>query len=346
MVGGPGEEMTPDDELVSAYLDGEATPDERARVEADPELLGRVEVLREVTRQTAMVPPPLDAVREANLVAALTIFDTEIAPRSAGATPPTVAPVGLAAPPVGVDRPGVVSDLDAARRRRQSRRMTVLGVAAAVILVVVVAAGLLLKGRTSTSTDVAATAAAPATNAPNAAAKADRSPVTGRAAEGGNSGAAGQAPTPPPTSAAPAARPTTTRANAGGAAAPAAPSASDSASATPFVGDLGPITPGPSFRSVVTSRLDQVDSDRGAGSPPSTSTPSSGVSSQLAACDAKLRGGDKELGRTVMTATATVNGTPALVIAYEVDPAITNANGAYRAYAVGTDCSILDNQTV
>ena len=32
--------------LASAYLDGEATPDERARVEADPALLGEVERLR------------------------------------------------------------------------------------------------------------------------------------------------------------------------------------------------------------------------------------------------------------------------------------------------------------
>jgi hypothetical protein len=35
-------------ELVSAYLDGEATPAERARVEADPALLARVEELRTV----------------------------------------------------------------------------------------------------------------------------------------------------------------------------------------------------------------------------------------------------------------------------------------------------------
>ena len=32
--------------LASAYLDGEATPDERARVEADPSLLREVERLR------------------------------------------------------------------------------------------------------------------------------------------------------------------------------------------------------------------------------------------------------------------------------------------------------------
>ncbi|MBV9953592.1 MAG: zf-HC2 domain-containing protein [Acidimicrobiia bacterium] len=35
-------------ELASAYLDGEATPDERARVEADPQLLARVDELRAV----------------------------------------------------------------------------------------------------------------------------------------------------------------------------------------------------------------------------------------------------------------------------------------------------------
>ena len=39
--------------LASAYLDGEATPDERARVEADPALLAEVERLRSGTRHAA-----------------------------------------------------------------------------------------------------------------------------------------------------------------------------------------------------------------------------------------------------------------------------------------------------
>lgn len=60
------------DELVSAYLDGEATEAERARVEADPELRARVETFRAIS--SAVATPPLmpdAAAREAAIAAAL-----------------------------------------------------------------------------------------------------------------------------------------------------------------------------------------------------------------------------------------------------------------------------------
>ena len=64
--------------LASAYLDGEATPDERARVEADPALLGEVERLRAV-RVTLLdarwFEGPSDDVREAAIAAALGALD-------------------------------------------------------------------------------------------------------------------------------------------------------------------------------------------------------------------------------------------------------------------------------
>lgn len=59
------------DELVSAYLDGEATADERALVEASPELMARVETLRSIA---AMVAAPIvvdPALRERHIEAAL-----------------------------------------------------------------------------------------------------------------------------------------------------------------------------------------------------------------------------------------------------------------------------------
>jgi len=43
----------PDDELISSYLDGEATPDQVARVEASPELVARSSDLRAAIRLTA-----------------------------------------------------------------------------------------------------------------------------------------------------------------------------------------------------------------------------------------------------------------------------------------------------
>ncbi|MGH9118827.1 MAG: zf-HC2 domain-containing protein, partial [Acidimicrobiales bacterium] len=51
------------DELVSAYLDGEATPEESARVDADPELQARVAGLRAVAAAVAgpFAPPSAEA---------------------------------------------------------------------------------------------------------------------------------------------------------------------------------------------------------------------------------------------------------------------------------------------
>ncbi len=79
--------------LASAYLDGEATPDERARVEADPSLLGEVERLR-AARATLLdarwFERPSDEVREAAIEAALGAWDVAASgPSDAGAeTPP------------------------------------------------------------------------------------------------------------------------------------------------------------------------------------------------------------------------------------------------------------------
>lgn len=85
-----------DDDLIilaSAYLDGEATPDERARVEADPELLDEVERLR--TARATMIDArwferPRDDAREAAITAALAACDmpaTEVAVATAAVGP-------------------------------------------------------------------------------------------------------------------------------------------------------------------------------------------------------------------------------------------------------------------
>ena len=67
-------EMTPEelDELASAYLDGEATPEEAALVEGDPRLLELVEELRAVRDLVATpVEPPPDEVRDQMIARAL-----------------------------------------------------------------------------------------------------------------------------------------------------------------------------------------------------------------------------------------------------------------------------------
>lgn len=65
------------DELVAAYLDGEATPTERAQVEADPELMARADLLRQVADMVAepVMPPPTD-VKRAHIAAALAASST------------------------------------------------------------------------------------------------------------------------------------------------------------------------------------------------------------------------------------------------------------------------------
>ncbi len=74
----------PDDELASAYLDEEATPDERALVEGDPVLLARVEELRAAAALLARSPAPLPA----------SIVDAQVAAALASATVDAAAPTG------------------------------------------------------------------------------------------------------------------------------------------------------------------------------------------------------------------------------------------------------------
>lgn len=73
-------DSTPDpelDELVAAYLDGEATADERARVQGDPALLARAEQLRAVSRMVAEpVAVPDAALRDLHIAAALEASST------------------------------------------------------------------------------------------------------------------------------------------------------------------------------------------------------------------------------------------------------------------------------
>jgi hypothetical protein len=101
-----------DAELASAYLDGEVTAAERARVEADAGLFAEVDRLRRVRDAFADVPPAPAKGREAAIAAALAAFDahTEVMPPAA----PNVVP------------------LDS---RRRARRMQVLTAAAAVLVV-------------------------------------------------------------------------------------------------------------------------------------------------------------------------------------------------------------------
>jgi hypothetical protein len=86
------EPMRDFDELASAYLDDEATDEERARVDADPELRARVQAMagaRDALR--GGITPLADGARDALVAAALAQLD-----RDAGAATPSPVRLGRA----------------------------------------------------------------------------------------------------------------------------------------------------------------------------------------------------------------------------------------------------------
>ena len=76
------DEQFREDELVSAYLDGEATPGEIAEVEQDDELMARVEQLRAVRDAVAAPTAPVsEELRDRMISVALAVADAETTPR-------------------------------------------------------------------------------------------------------------------------------------------------------------------------------------------------------------------------------------------------------------------------
>lgn len=130
------------DELVSAHLDGEASPDDDARVNADPHLRSRRQAFARLREELADLEMPGPARREANIAAALAVYDELVV---------------TAAPHVPGDATGAtVVDLAAARRRR---RLAVLA-AAALVLVAALGVAALRRGlgRDATGDATSATA--------------------------------------------------------------------------------------------------------------------------------------------------------------------------------------------
>lgn len=129
---------TPDDLVVSAVLDGEASPAEAERVASDPRLAARLDQLRAVAAAVGGPVPLVDpAVREAHLAAALAEA------RRLAAGPPTDGSRGEPVPPPPPPPPPV--DLAAARARRRPGTSRVLLSVAAALLVVVAAGAVLVR---------------------------------------------------------------------------------------------------------------------------------------------------------------------------------------------------------
>jgi hypothetical protein len=101
------------DDLASAHLDGHTSPEEAARVAADPELQARVEELRAVRAALHELPPVDPARREAAISAALAAFDEDRAPGEVTVLTP--------------------------RRRLSPRALGALGAAAAIVVLALLA---------------------------------------------------------------------------------------------------------------------------------------------------------------------------------------------------------------
>ncbi|MFT7600645.1 MAG: hypothetical protein ACI8TP_003589 [Acidimicrobiales bacterium] len=65
------------DELASAYVDGEATSEEVARIEADPELMALVAELQAVSLSSSPLPEPDSTLRMDHIANALATFDQQ-----------------------------------------------------------------------------------------------------------------------------------------------------------------------------------------------------------------------------------------------------------------------------
>ena len=81
------DELNPQHELASAYLDGVASPADRAQVEASPELLSLVASFAAVRARLADVPPVSSAARASAFAAAFAEFDVpDLSLAAAGAS--------------------------------------------------------------------------------------------------------------------------------------------------------------------------------------------------------------------------------------------------------------------
>ena len=122
--------------LASAYLDGDVTADERARVENDTEALAEVDRLRSVRALLGDVEPQAISVREAQLAAALEVWD-RLPERERTGARRDGTPAGIDAAAVA-GAASVTAPTPLSSRRRSGRGTStrwLTGAAAALVLV-------------------------------------------------------------------------------------------------------------------------------------------------------------------------------------------------------------------
>jgi hypothetical protein len=120
-------------ELASAYLDGDVTADERARVDGDSELLAEVDRLRSVRFLLGDVEAQSISIREAQLAMALDAWDRLPATERTGARR-DATPAGIDAAAVA-GAASVTAPTPISGRRRTTSTRWLTGAAAALVLV-------------------------------------------------------------------------------------------------------------------------------------------------------------------------------------------------------------------
>ncbi len=152
--------------LASAYLDGDVTQDERARVDGDPEALAEVDRLRTVRVLLGDVEQSSISMRETHLASALDAW-SRLPEAERNGTRRDRTPVGIdAAAAAGAASVTAPTPLRGDRRRTTSTRW-LTGAAAALVLVL--AGGLALQLRTGSDDDSSTSADTEATSAGDAA---------------------------------------------------------------------------------------------------------------------------------------------------------------------------------
>ena len=347
----------PDDEIVSAHLDGEAAPDEAARIEGDPRSRERLEQFDTVRAEVAAPVPPDPSAREAALAAALDVFDREVAPQLEAAAP-TTSTAASGAPAVrdsaaGADGrarttpTGPVAPVVDLSTRRRARGIQLLSAAAAILVVLGVVGALRVAQR---SDDVATMSANESLE--SSATTRSQSQSGGGAKAGApdvaNDGVANASSpttlTEPLTSASPS--PTVPPST------PIVPSVTPTTVGNPVgkvvvVADLGPVANRDDLVHRIAAEMTGARTSSDAGTPTTAAPGVDAAAASMASCDTTLRGADFEIGTLTFEATLTYAGSPAYAFVYSVDQqAHPAANGPARLYVVSRSCQVLDVETL
>lgn len=299
------------DELVSAYLDGTATADERAAVERSASHRARLDQFQRIHDQLATpLPTAQPHVRESAIAAALATWDEQLATRAHRDA--DTSPAALTVP----------VDLERARRARARRRVRVASVAAIVLVVLALPAVIALSRRHEPSTTQTASAPTEGQITTTVAA------LTGPTQTSSSSAGAVASGAPPAVSAAP-----------------------ETTLAPATTTDLGSIATPVDLAAKVSLAMTQSSADGSSAATSTTSASPRGVDAPTAspsndaadACEAVVRSATSGLGVVRFQASATYQGHGVTVLVFAGE----NGRLGLEVFALdAADCSTLAHVTL